>query len=205
MGSTELPLRLTFNAGDYEDALASLARAPFVSGEEPFVEEFTATGVARASDLVPIDSVVRQVTDPYVERILARGQGWSALVDRYRNGNVEVSVSATCPEALAKAVADIRARCPVVEKAPDSLAVEFWYAAAAGHRNVERRIDAPVWGDISAHYAGAVRAKVARLADMARRAAVGGSCSGTVPRERARRRRSGPWPGHGRRGAERCS
>ncbi|MDQ6726657.1 MAG: DUF5925 domain-containing protein [Actinomycetota bacterium] len=166
MGSTELPLRLTFNAGDYEDVLASLARAPFVSGEEPFVEELTAAGVARASDLVPIGSVVRQVTDPYVDRILARGQGWSALVDRHRNGNVEVSVSAVGPDELAKAVADIRARCPVVEKAPDSLAVEFWYAAAACHRNVERRIDAPVWADISANYAGPVRAKVARLAAM---------------------------------------
>jgi hypothetical protein len=41
MGSSALPLRASFSGGDdHADAIAALALAPFVTGDNPFVEEF---------------------------------------------------------------------------------------------------------------------------------------------------------------------
>jgi hypothetical protein len=166
MGSTELPLRVCFRGDDdHADAMSVLALAPFVTGENPFVEEFEVTGVRRAADLVPVGSVVRRVSGDHVERVVARGDGWSVYVRRWRNGQAEISVSATDPETLAKAVADARARCPVVEPAADDIHVEFWYADTC-RRSIRRRLDAPLWSDIAGHYAAHTRAKVAELSQM---------------------------------------
>ena len=167
MGSTELPLRASFSGGDdHSDAITALALARFLTGDQPFVEEFSASTVRRASDLVPIGSIVRRVGGDGWERILAEGDGWSAFVKRYRNGDAELAVSAISLEALAKAVAEVRARCPVAEPAPDDIKVEFWYADVNCKRSVRRRLDAPLWDDIAGHYAGSARAKVAELAAM---------------------------------------
>ena len=167
MGSTELPLRATFTGSDdHTDAITALALSRFLTGDQPFVEELTANDVRRAADLVPIGSIVRRVGGEGWERIVAEGDGWSAYVKRYRNGQAEVAVSATSAEALAKAVAEIRSRCPVVAPAPDDIKVEFWFADTNCKRNVKRRLDAPAWGEIADHYAGPARAKVAELAAM---------------------------------------
>jgi hypothetical protein len=167
MGSAGVSTRLTFeSANAHWDAIASLALARFLTGEEPFVEEFRAVDVLRAVDPLPAGSVVRRVTDADTDRALAQGAGWSAFVIRSRNGTADISVSAKGEEELAKAVADIRARCPVQEPAPNSIAVEFWYSEPGCRRHVKRRIDAPRWPDIAAHYAVPVRAKLTRLVGM---------------------------------------
>lgn len=167
MGFAELPMRLGFEGGDeYGDAIVTLALARFVSGEEPFVEEFGASGVARAADLVPLGTIVRHVREVDSDRVLARCGGWSVLVRRYRNGSADVAVTATSPEMLAKAVAEVRARCPVVELGPDALHVEFWYADGGCRRSVRRVLDAPPWDDIAHHYSAAARASVGALASI---------------------------------------
>ena len=168
MAATAPPTLLTFESGNqYWDAIASLALARFVTGEEPFVHELKATGVRRAADVVPLGSVARQVTETYEDRLLARGIGWSALVVRFRNGHVDIAVSAVGPDELAKAVADIRARCPVEPPSPTTVPVEFWYAKQDCVKHASRRIDAPAWVDIAAHYARPVRDKLGRLVEMA--------------------------------------
>lgn len=167
MGSTELPLRVSFSGGsDHDDAISALALAPFVVGDNPFVEEFEVAGVRRAADLVPVGSVVRRVDADHVERVIAQGEGWSVFVKRWRNGQADIAVSATDTETLAKALADVRARCPVVEPAPDDIHVEFWFADTNCRRSVRRRLDAPLWKDIAGHYAGPAGAKVTELATM---------------------------------------
>ena len=167
MGSPELPFRQTLTTSDeYSEAIASLGLARFVTGEEPFAEELSAEGVGRAADLVPLGTIVRQVRGTHVDRVLAQGDGWTVQVQRYRNGNAEVSVSAATAELLEKTMADVRARCPVIEPAPEALEVEFWYADGNCLRNVRRRLDAPPWADIADHYAAAARAKVDALTAM---------------------------------------
>ncbi len=165
MGSTELPTRLMMQGSeDYGDAIASLALTRFVTGEEPFAEELEVTEVARATDLVPLGSVVRHLTEVHMERVLARGDGWSVLVQRYRNGAADVGVSAAGAETLAKVVADVKARCPVVAPKLDAIQVEFWYVGPHGPKSVKRDLDAPLWEEIVGNYAAAPRAKVAALA-----------------------------------------
>ena len=174
MGSTELPLRLVVESDDeYGDVIKSLALARFVTGAEPCAQELAVDGLARAADLVPLGTVVRQITEPYVDRVLAQGDGWTVLVQRYRNGHAEVSVTATDGERLAKVVADVLARCPVVEPVPDALQVEFWYGDCNCQRSVRRQLDGPRWDEIAANYAAPARAKVAELVAMGRPAGTG--------------------------------
>ena len=169
MRAAESPLRLTFEAGnEYWDAIVSLALARFLTGEHPFAEELRAANVARAADLVPIGSVVRRVIETETERALAEGPGWSALVQRFRNGTADISVTAASDEALTKAVADIRARVPLLEPSAGSVPVEFWYADTDCRRSLNRRIDAPRWADIAGHYAASVRGSVGDLLALTR-------------------------------------
>ena len=167
MGSTELPLRLTLDSGDdYGDVIVPLAYTRFVTGEEPFAEDISVSGVARAADIVPLGTVVRQLTEIHMERVLAQADGWTVLVKRFRNGRADVTVSATTSELLAKIVAEVRARCPVVEPQPEAIHVEFWYADGNCQRSIRRELDAPAWGSVAAHYASGARAKVGALAGM---------------------------------------
>ncbi|MFN2609126.1 MAG: DUF5925 domain-containing protein [Acidimicrobiales bacterium] len=168
MVSTELPTILTFQGvNELWDAVASLALTRFVNGEEPFAESLRLVGVARATELVPIGSVKWHVTEVDSDKVLARGTGWTAYVQRQRNGTAEVAVTATDPEALAKAIAEVRARSPVVAPRPDSVEVEFWYGAGNGVKNVKRRVDVPTWDDIKSHYPTPVSNHLASLVDMA--------------------------------------
>ncbi len=139
------------------DVLESLAQTRFASGEEPFAESLKLDGVARGADLVPLGSVCAQVTDARSERLLARGSGWTALVKRWRNGSAEVAVTAAHPEALAKCVADIRARAPIHQTRPETVEVDFWYAAGRCPEHVARQVDVPEWGEIAVNYPLAVR------------------------------------------------
>jgi hypothetical protein len=146
--------------------VSSLALARFLSGEEPFAATFRLTGVARAADLVPIDSVRWEVTEIDSHRILARGAGWSACVQRWRHGTAEVAVTATGTEELAKAVTDIRSRGPVLEPQPESVEIEFWYGTRDCVKHVKRRIDVPTWEAIASNYPAAVREQVGSLVAM---------------------------------------
>jgi hypothetical protein len=174
MGSIELPLRLVIESDDeYGDVITSLALARFVTGAEPSAQELAIDGLGRAADLVPLGTVVRQITEPYMDKVLAQGDGWTVLVQRYRNGHADVSVSAADGERLAKVVADVLARCPVVEPLPDALQVEFWYGDRNCQRSVRRQLDAPRWDEIAGNYAAPARAKVAELVAMGRPAGSG--------------------------------
>jgi hypothetical protein len=174
MSSTGSPMVFAFNgANELWDVVASLAQTRFVDGEEPFAETLKLTGVGRAADLIPVGSVRWQVTETDSERVLARGPAWTVLVVRWRNGTAEVTVTAADPEALAKAVADVRSRGPVQEPRPDTVEVEFWYAAAARVEHVKRRVDVPAWEDISGHYPVSVRSQLGALMRLAPPAAGG--------------------------------
>lgn len=76
MGCPEAQIRLTFESmNTLWDAMASMALARFVTGEEPYARELAAARVMPATDLVPVDSVVRRVSHGEVDRVLARGPG----------------------------------------------------------------------------------------------------------------------------------
>jgi Domain of unknown function (DUF5925)/ATPase family associated with various cellular activities (AAA) len=167
MGSPEAQVRLTLDHyTDFDDALTVLALARFVDGSQPYVESFEVEGVARATDLVAPGTVRQQVTGEKWERALAGGDGWTVLVQRGSSGWSSLRVAATDPELLAKMVADVRSRAPVVEPRPDVLSVEFWYEGPCGAAAVRRRLDAPTWESIATHYTAPVRGRLDGLMAM---------------------------------------
>lgn len=167
MPTADLPIHVAFSSrSDFWASLPSLALARFLSGEEPAAELLQFEGVARADDLVPIASVVWRVKDEHSERVLARGDGWSLCVGRHRNGAAEVSATAVTPEVLAKVVADVRSRAPVIEPKPEVVHIEFWYQGGGCGDEVTRRIDAPRWEEVAHHYTASVRAQLGTLMGM---------------------------------------
>ncbi|MEA2715929.1 MAG: hypothetical protein QOI99_246 [Actinomycetota bacterium] len=174
MGTFEAQVRFAFDeTTDFDGALSALALARFVDGSQPYVESFELEGIARAVDLVPVGSVRRQVAGEKWQRVLAEGPGWTVLVMRGTSGWASVRVAAADPELLAKVVADVRSRAPVVEPRPQALSVEFWYQGRCSPTSVRRQLDAPTWESIAAHYTADVRAALGRLMGMAPPAAGG--------------------------------
>ena len=161
MGTSEAQLRLTFNENtDFDEALSALALARFIDGSHPYVEGFDIERVDRGSDLVPVGSVVRQVTGEKWQRVLAGGDGWTVLVERWATARATVRVAATDPELLAKVVADVRSRAPVVEPRPEAVEVEFWYQGRCEPTTTRRRLDVPTWESIAPNYTAEVRRRL---------------------------------------------
>ena len=167
MGTLEAQLRLAFDQyTDFDDALSTLALARFLDGSQPFVESFEVEGVARAADLVPVGSVRRQVNGEKWQRVMADADGWTVLVERGTSGWASLRVSAADPELLAKVVADVRSRAPVIEPRRESIAVEFWYQGRCEPTTVRRRLDVPTWASIASHYTAGVRSRLESLMTM---------------------------------------
>ena len=167
MGTSEAQPRLTINENtDFDEALSALALARFLDGSQPYVECFDVDEVARAADLVPLGSITRQVTGDKWQRVLAGGEGWTVLVERWTSARASVRVAAVDTELLAKVVADVRSRAPVVEPRPETVAVEFWYQGRCEPRTVRRRLDVPAWASIAPHYTAEVRRRLDGLMTM---------------------------------------
>jgi hypothetical protein len=167
MGTSEAQLRLSINENtDFDEALSALALARFLDGSQPYVEGFDLDRVDRASDLVPVGSVVRQVTGDKWARVLAGGDGWTVLVERWTSARATVRVAASGPELLEKVVADVRSRAPVAEARPETVSVEFWYQGRCRPTTVKRQLDVPAWDAIAAHYTADVRRRLDGLMAM---------------------------------------
>ncbi len=167
MGTTEAQVRLAFDQHtDFDGALTALALARFVDGSQPYVACFDVEGVARAADLVPLGSVVRQVAADKWQRVLASGDGWTVLVERWTSAQASVRVVAADPELLEKMVADVRSRAPVVERRPETVAVDFWYQGQCQPTTVRRRLDVPSWDAIGPNYTAGVRDRLDALMTM---------------------------------------
>lgn len=168
MGTSEAQLRLSIRDNtDFDEALSALALARFLDGSQPYVEGFDLERVDRASDLVPVGSVVRQVTGEKWARVLAGGDGWTVLVERWTSARATVRVAASDPELLEKVVADVRSRAPVVEPRPETVSVEFWYQGRCRPMTVKRQLDVPQWDEIAAHYTAGVRRRLDGIMAMA--------------------------------------
>jgi len=168
MGTTGAQVRLAFDeTTDFAGALTAMALARFLDGSQPFVECLDLEAVARATDLVPVGSIRCVVTGEKWERVLAGGEGWTVLIERGSAGWASVRVVAADVELLAKTVADVRSRAPVVPHRPEALTVEFWYQGRCSASTVRRRLDAPTWDSIAAHYTADVRRRLDGLMTMA--------------------------------------
>ena len=98
--------------------------------------------------------------------MLASGDGWTVLVERWTSAQASVRVAAADPELLEKVVADVRSRAPVVERRPETVAVDFWYQGQCRPTTVRRRLDVPTWDAIAPNYTAGLRRQLDALMTM---------------------------------------
>lgn len=158
----------TVTVWDFEDALRSLVLSRFRSGDEPHGCEFDVQGVADAAALVPFDSVERSARSDSVQRVLARVDECSVVIERYANGLASVFVSGPTPEAVLKVEAVVRANAPVPPPSTSTVLVEFWCGTPQGVRKVPRRIEAPSWEEVERNYPAPVAGSLERLMGLRR-------------------------------------
>ena len=127
------------------------------------------------------------------------------LVERWTSAQASVRVAAADPELLEKVVADVRSRAPVVERRPETVAVDFWYQGQCRPTTVRRRLDVPSWDAIAPNYTAGVRRRLDALMTMSPPESGGRLLLGTALRARARRPPSAPWLVAGRPGARRST
>ncbi len=149
---------------DLFDILAAEALADFRDGGQPFGVSVALKGIEVPEALVPLDSIERTVRSEHSQAILARGEGWTALLRRFGDGGVIVSITAAT-SALAESTATaIRGRAPVIELV-ETVALDFWQVSNGAY-TTERKIAAPEWASVRANYAAEVADKIDELIDV---------------------------------------
>jgi hypothetical protein len=96
--------------------------------------------------------------------VLAEGDGWTLLANRWEGGNAYVAVSATSRE-LADAVLQEAVRDATAPPVADETQVEmgFWHMSRHGPSRRERIISADTWADIRGNYTASVAEALDRV------------------------------------------
>jgi hypothetical protein len=121
-------------------------------------------------------------------------------------GNAFVRVAAANAEAARAAMDEVRALLLRAQRDQDGrVPVTFWSYGPHGPMPMGRRLAVPAWEEITGHYPPETAGALSRVMSGDSRGAAASSSCGTERRARARRRRCGPWPGSGPRGASRTT
>ena len=164
----ETTLPVVFNLSDNNspsDVLDVLSLRPFASGEQPWSRSTRLEHVRADAPLRPDDArLVRVAREKGRESVLAEGDGWTLLTNRWKNGVAYVAVSAVT-EDLADAVFDASVKDATEPPPVDESSVEigFWHMAGHGPVRNERAINADAWQDIRRNYTAPVAEALDRV------------------------------------------
>jgi hypothetical protein len=154
-----LPVRLTVDDNDSPcDVIDSLFLGRFATGEQPFARSTSVDRVAGDHRLLPPDArVLRDARDEGRSALLAEGDGWTALVSRWKRG-ADVTVTATSGE-----LAELRLSQAVdgaedeEEPQPGHVPMGFWYhSPRRGPHRTTRNITAGTWQEVRGNYTAPV-------------------------------------------------
>ncbi|MFI0354765.1 DUF5925 domain-containing protein [Actinomadura sp. 9N407] len=154
-------LPVVFNLSDNNspaDVMDVLSLRPFASGEQPWSRSARLEHVKPDAPLRPGDArLLRVAHERGKEAVLAEGDGWTLLVNRWKNGAAYVAVSAVS-EALAETVMDDCVRDATEPPKTDETNVEmgFWHMGPHGPVRTERAISADAWSEIRRNYTAPV-------------------------------------------------
>ncbi len=147
------------------DVIDALALRPFITGEHPFARSTSLQRVRRDATLLPPDVVpVRTATDTRRRTVLAQGDGWSLLVQRWRPDGARLAVTAV-DDALARRIIE-QASDGASEPPPpedEGATIGFWHLGPRGATRRTRSIDVSPWADIRHHYSRRPAAALSRL------------------------------------------
>ncbi|ACY99351.1 AAA ATPase central domain protein [Thermomonospora curvata DSM 43183] len=164
----DLAMSVVFNLSDNNspaDVLDVLSLRPFATGEQPWSKSTRLEHVKADAPLCPEGGrVLRTASEDDKHSVLAAGDGWTLLVNRWDSGNAYVAVSAVSRE-LAEAVLAETVRDATEPPSPDETQVEmgFWHMARHGPSRRERIISADTWADIRGNYTAPVAEALDRV------------------------------------------
>ena len=154
-------LPVVFNVSDNNspaDVMDVLSLRPFASGEQPWSRSTRLEHVKTDAPLRPGDArLVRVAHEKGKESVLAEGEGWTLLSNRWQNGIAYVAVSAVSDE-LAERVLETSVRDATEPPKADESSVEmgFWHMGTHGPVRTERPITADTWPGIRRNYTAPV-------------------------------------------------
>ncbi|TDD31496.1 ATP-binding protein [Actinomadura sp. KC06] len=154
-------LPVVFNLSDNNspaDVMDVLSLRPFASGEQPWSRSTRLEHVRADAPLRPGDArLVRVAHEKGKESVLAEGDGWTLLTNRWKNGVAYVAVSAVTEE-LAETVLEASVKDATDPPKVDETSVEmgFWHMGTHGPVRSERAITADSWADIRRNYTAPV-------------------------------------------------
>lgn len=140
------------------DVMDVLSLKPFASGEQPWSRSARLEHVRAEAPLRPDGArLLRVAAEEGKESILAAGDGWMLLVNRWRSGTAYVSVSAVT-ESLATEIFDATVKDATDPPVADETEVEmgFWHTTPRGALRRERVISADTWEEIRGNYTAKV-------------------------------------------------
>ncbi|MFI0404591.1 DUF5925 domain-containing protein [Actinomadura sp. 3N508] len=156
-------LPVVFNLSDRNspaDVMDVLSLRPFASGEQPWSRSTRLEHVRPDAPLRPDDArLVRVAHEKQKQAVLAEGDGWTLLANRWTNGMAYVAVSAVSEE-LAETVleASVKDATEPPEVDESSVQMGFWHMGTHGPARSERAITADAWEDIRGNYTAPVAA-----------------------------------------------
>ncbi|XNL82933.1 DUF5925 domain-containing protein [Actinomadura madurae] len=158
---SEPALPVVFNLSDNNspaDVMDVLSLRPFASGEQPWSRSTRLENVRAEAPLRPDDArLVRVAHEKGKESVLAEGDGWTLLTNRWKSGVAYVAVSAVTEE-LAETVLDASVKDATEPPKVDETSVEmgFWHMGTHGPVRSERAITADSWDGIRRNYTASV-------------------------------------------------
>lgn len=136
--------------------------APFLAGDEPFVDQASFDEVV-VDDLLGDDRVLARVGSEGRAWVLTEIGGCTAVLQGF-NGAVAVAIRGADADTVAKAMVEMRSRAPqrVVDESLVSL--DFWQVENGAYTST-RRISCPSWDTVAVNYPPEVRSELERLID----------------------------------------
>ncbi|MQY06648.1 DUF5925 domain-containing protein [Actinomadura macrotermitis] len=157
----DLTLPVVLNLSDNNspaDVMDVLSLRPFASGEQPWSRSTRLEHVRAEAPLRPGHArVLRVAHEKGKESVLAEGDGWTLLTNRWKHGTAYVAVSAVTEELAASVLEECVKDATEPPKTDDTnVEMGFWHMGQHGPVRTERAISADSWADIRDNYTAPV-------------------------------------------------
>ncbi|MDL4775535.1 MULTISPECIES: DUF5925 domain-containing protein [Thermomonosporaceae] len=166
-----LPVVLNLNDGNSPaDVMDVLSMRPFASGAQPWSRSTQLDHVKADAPLRPDGArVLRVAHEKGKESVLAEGDGWTLLTNRWKHGSAYVAVSAISDELAESVLADCVRDATEPPKTDDTnVEMGFWHLGGRGPIRTERAISADTWTEIRRNYTAPVAEAFDRVMGMTR-------------------------------------
>ncbi|WP_433334197.1 DUF5925 domain-containing protein [Spirillospora sp. CA-294931] len=160
-GGSDLTLPVVLNLDEtnsHSEVLDVLSLRPFASGQQPWSRSTRLEHVRPEAPLRPESArTLRSAHEKTKSSVLAEGDGWTLLCNRWKNGTAYLEVCAVTDE-LAEEILDECVRDATEPPKVDETKVPmgFWHHGAHGPSRSERAISADSWSDIRRNYTAPV-------------------------------------------------